>query len=374
MGVFARSLKLPSLGQSLIIKIYAIRRPFDMKIRRRRLLQGGLVALGSASALGGYLIQHSMAQTACAPTVWNLTAGQTILVGNVTVTNDATNLYITYKLTEPCWEFGTLHVWVGSDPTNVPATRGGTPIPGQFCQQAGAGGACYTPQSSGLTEYTFTIPFTQLGIQDVTKVCLSTLYVFTHAEVKNTCNNSEETAWGGDQPGTGPRWYFFGKYSVCCDAGPPPVLTCTTAFAKGNYVFTTDSKSNPERLPSLGLTRNRWGWAINLLQAGTFTYDIWAGAGLNYTSNGRKVGTLTVMWDASGGLIATYNMLPGCGLREVHLYAGDGKPTTLAPGQYGYLDGFESLQSSYSFNVNVPSPGNAGADGIWLIAHAVVCC
>jgi hypothetical protein len=347
-----------------------------MKLRRRRLLQGGLVALGSAGALSGYLIQHSVAQTACPPTVWDLTAGQTIKVGNVTVTNDANNIYVTYTLTQPCWEFGTLHLWIGSDLNNVPKNNQGIPVPGQFCQATGSGGACYTPSGSGTTSYTFTIPFSQLGIQDVTLACgITPLYIFTHAEVNGTCNgNGSETAWGGPTPGTGPRWYFYGSYTICCDNGNPPTPKCTTAFAKGGYVFTTDAKSNPEKLPTLGLIKNRWGWAINLKVAGTTTYDIWAGAGLNNTANGAKVGTLTVTWDEGGGIKAIYTMAGNCKLREVHLYAGDSKPTTVAPGQYGYLDGFETLQSSYEFNVNVPSPTNAGADGIWLIAHAVVCC
>jgi hypothetical protein len=346
-----------------------------MKLRRRRVLQGGLVALGAAGALGEYLMQTSVAQTTCTPIVWNLTAGQTINVGTVTVTNDATNIYVTYALTAPCWEFGTLHLWIGSDLNNVPKNPQGTPVPGQFCRAAGSGGACFTPSSSGTTSHTFTIPFTQVGIQDVTQVCNLALYIFTHAEVKGTCNgNGSETAWGGPTSGTGPRWYFYGSYPVCCGGGEPPTPKCTTAFAKGGYVFTTEAKSNPQTLPSLRLTRNRWGWAINLTEPGTTTYDIWAGAGLNNTANGSKVGTLTVTWYEGGGVKVIYTMTGNCKLREVHLYAGDGRPMTIAPGQYGYLDGFETLQSSYEFNVNVPAPANAGSDGIWLIAHAVVCC
>ena len=78
-----------------------------------------------------------------------LTAGQHTVVGNLTVSNDQTNLYVTYTLTAQC-TFGTLHLWVGTDLANVPSTGNGTPIPGQFPYQFNA---------SGLTTYTFTIPF-----------------------------------------------------------------------------------------------------------------------------------------------------------------------------------------------------------------------
>jgi hypothetical protein len=56
----------------------------------------------------------SFAQT-CGTTTWNLTAGQTIDVGSVTVSNDAENLYVTYKLDYPGAYFGTLHLWAGND-------------------------------------------------------------------------------------------------------------------------------------------------------------------------------------------------------------------------------------------------------------------
>jgi len=143
-----------------------------------------------------------------------------------------------------------------------------------------------------------------------------------------------------------------------------------TAFAKGGWVWTTDPGSNPEGLPSLRLTKNRWGWAINLLIPGSTTYPIWAGAGLNNTSNGTNVGTLTVTWN--GNQVAVlYSMLPGYRLQEVHLYAGDARPTTTAPGQYGYQDSFDPLGlGTYTFTV--PLKYTNSTDGVWLIAHAVV--
>jgi hypothetical protein len=303
----------------------------------------------------------------CGTTSWDLTAGQTIDVGTVTVSNDANNLYVTYTLDDPDYVnacFGTLHLWVGNDLSLMPATPQGSPIPGQFP---------YHFTATGLKTYTFQIPFSALNLTNATEACGTKLYVVTHAEVDLDCSDSNtghETAFGGPNPGGGPRWWFYGQYTVCCEFGPPQPPVCETAFAKGGYVWTTDRKSNPEGLPSLNLTKNRWGWAINLTAPGVTTYDIWAGAGLNNTGNGQKVGTLTINWDGSNAVV-TYTMFSGFYLGEVHLYAGDGSPTTIAPGQYGYTDSFNPNRTTYTFNV--PLCDTNGTGGVWIVAHAVVC-
>jgi hypothetical protein len=301
--------------------------------------------------------------TPCGTTTWDLTAGQTTNVGTVTVSNDLDNLYVTYTLTYPGATLGTLHLWVGNDLLTLPKAGNGAPIPGQFP---------YQQDATGATAYTFTVPFTDLLIQDANGACGLPLYVVTHAEVDmdGIPGGEHETAFGGPTAGSGPRWWFYGVYTVCCDFGPPPVETCATAYGKGGYVFTTDRKSNPESLPSLALTRNRWGWAIKLAGIGTTTYDLWAGAGLNNTGNGVKVGTVTVVWDGSTATVTYTITASGYHLKETHVYAGDDAPATIAPGQYGntgYLFGYEST-ATYT----VPLV-DANGGGVWVVAHAVVC-
>ncbi|HEY3250209.1 MAG TPA: hypothetical protein VGK25_03730 [Ignavibacteria bacterium] len=306
--------------------------------------------------------QNNQGDATCATGIdFLLTAGQHTVVGNIHVSNDATNLYVTYTITDPnCTEgINTLHLWVGTDLADVPSTPNGTPIPGQFP---------YTGSANGGTTYTFTIPFSSLNISDVNNYCLTNLYILAHAEA---CG---ETAWGGnnpvnvDSPG---RWYFYAVYPICCDNGTPDPPVCNTAFGKGGYVWTTSSQSNPENLPSLNLMRNRWGWAIKLTQPGTTNYQIWSGAGLNNTGNGSLVGTLTVIWDGLN-VIVRYNITStGCVLTEVHLYAGDDSPTKIAPGQFGNQASFNPGVTTYTFNVPLEDT-NGG--GVWLVAHAKVCC
>ena len=243
----------------------------------------------------------------------------------------------------------------------IPKNSQGIPVPGQFP---------YVHDASGATSYTFIVPLNSLSITDIAQACPLKLYVATHAEVSiddGSGNISQETAWGGDQPGTGPRWWFYAQYNLCCDV-PPVIAECETAFAKGGYVFTTDKKSNPEKLPSLNLIKNRWGWAINLTSPGETTYQIWKGAGLNNTANGELVGTVTVNWTGTE-VTVNYN-LPDDVMKELHIYAGDLKPTTVAPGQYGYTQYFDPSVPNHTATLSV---ADTNGDGIWLIAHAVSC-
>lgn len=324
--------------------------------------------------IGLALTCSAMAAT-CGTTTWDLTAGQTIKAGTVTVANDLNNIYVTYSINYPNASLGTVHMWVGNDLTLLPMARNGAPIPGQFPFISGSGGKA---SSFGLSTYTFTVPFTSLSLADAKAGCGASLYVVTHAEVTMDSDNDgimdHETAFGGSVAGTGPRWWFYGAYSVCCDFGTPAQCYKSTAFAKGGWVFTTDRKSNPENLPSLNLIKNRWGWAVNLMPADvgmTRSYDIFAGAALNNITKGTKVGSLTVVWDGSNATV-TYTMLYGYYLEEVHIYAGDDRPATTAPGQYGYpLEGY-SVGRVETFGSTVPLADTNGVGGVWLIGHAIV--
>lgn len=65
------------------------------------------------------------------PLIVTLYAGQTIDVGTVAVTNDDTNLYVTYNTTGG-WYIAETHLAVASSLDSIPQTGSGNPIPGQF--------------------------------------------------------------------------------------------------------------------------------------------------------------------------------------------------------------------------------------------------
>lgn len=129
-----------------------------------RLLIAGVLAL--AGMLMAVEPASASIETACGTTVWNLTAGQTIDVGSVTISNDATNLYVKYDLDYQGATFGTLHLWAGTDLTLIPKNNQGIPVPGQFP---------YIVDATGSTSYTFIVPLSSLSIADITQACPLTL-------------------------------------------------------------------------------------------------------------------------------------------------------------------------------------------------------
>lgn len=292
-------------------------------------------------------------------TEFDIYYGQDNYAGKLIVSNDAENLYVTYRITAENIVLNEAHLWVGGSLDNAPLNGQGVPVPGQFPYQA---------TGIDATTYTFTVPFSVIGITDVDEYCGANLYILAHAALSNG-----ETAWSygtsfSEWTGT-TRWGWYSVYVIDCDEGDPtPDMTAQTAFAKGGYVFTTEAKSNPEGLPSLNLTKNRWGWAINLVDDGSYLFDIYAGAGRNYVSKGVKVGTLSV--DMAGGIAdVSYIIDPGFYLGEVHVYAGDLPPATIAPGRYGHTAHLDPMSALYDASFTV---SDTDGDGVWFIAHAVV--
>jgi len=106
---------------------------------------------------------------------------------------------------------------------------------------------------------------------------------------------------------------------------------------------------------------SQWGWT-NRIAPGSYTWDMWAGAGQCDTARGERVGEVSVTYGGDGSFSAVITLEPGYTLLEEHVYAGSTRfprvrqgsrlVNTVAPGQY-YIEGTLS--------------GN-----IWVIVHAVV--
>lgn len=286
-------------------------------------------------------------------------AGST--VGYIDFVNDGTNAFIAvYSVDNANCLLGDLELWLGTDLALVPLDLAGLPRVAALPLQHSVDGAAPT--------YEFVVPLASLGLPAGALSCAATApKVYLVGQVATSCATGMVRGYTG--PNGAGTAFTYATFDLCC-ADTPVVLTgCETAFAKGGYVFTTDAKSNPQGLPTLGLNKNRWGWAINLRAAGTTTYPIYAGAGLNKISAGKQVGTLTVSWDGAQATV-TYALVAGVAMSQAHLYAGDLAPTTIAPGQYGNTAYFTAPTRSHTFTVPV---ADRNGDGAWLIAHAVVC-
>lgn len=139
------------------------------------------------------------------PVTYSFWAGRHINVGNLLVSNDEQNLYITFKTTGNWW-LQLTHLHIATTLGGVP-NRNGIPVPGHFQYK--------TSHNPRLQTFTYTIPKTWAEGQN--------LVIAAHAEVVLLDANGKviqsETAFGGDTQGPGKRWWFWAGYTVGSGSG-----------------------------------------------------------------------------------------------------------------------------------------------------------
>ncbi|HEX5001595.1 MAG TPA: hypothetical protein VFW78_03795 [Bacteroidia bacterium] len=305
-----------------------------------------------------------------------LTAGQNINSGNVCFDDIDTNGDNVDDAVQVCyttidgWELTEAHFFIGTSSSQIPMTKSGNPIPGQFPYNSG--------DITGQTSYCFTIPFSAIGFN-----CPGpTMYVIAaHAAVRKSDGNGgyqTQTGWGaGTRITTKGNWGTYFNIWITCTPNPPTETCTETAFAKGsNSICFEDLQTLIGQPNGNGF---RWGWSNGpITTPGTYTMTLWAGAGLCNTNNGTNVGTLTVVYTGTSATV-TYNVVAPYMLTETHLYVGctelyydcNGSNCgyTLAPGQFPYTaDHGTPGVSTYTYTVNNLSCPN----GIYVVAHASV--
>ena len=165
----------------------------------------------------------TQAATASNPDTYPFAMGNTnIQVGTISVWNDATNVYVKYDML-PGYELADAHLCIST--SAFPWTP-----PGQCPYNAGT-----LPPDT--TTWTFTVPFTDLGLEG--QACDVLLHLQVHAAINNAATNSQV---GSAYAGT-----FKGQvaYTISCDL-PPESLGCT--YTQGFW------KTHPSAWPVSGLT------------------------------------------------------------------------------------------------------------------------
>ncbi len=292
-----------------------------------------------------------------------LMAGQSTDAGSVCATVDGDFLQVTYA-TADGWELTETHLWAGTQWSQMPQTRTGNPKIGNFPYNSGS--------LSGATTYTVSIDLREFGLNSSMTACQAVnLFIAAHAAVRKGNGDGTyqtETAWGdGVSLVARGSWAEGFAITINCydDTPPPPVeYAYETAFAYYAGAATCF-------IGSPYIETNRWGWTNGPLAAGTYTFDVYAGAGRCDLSKGTRVGTLTLVYDGSTATVA-FAMLSGFVMDETHLYVGseplarDVKDEyTVAPGQYPVQHDLTAATSD-SYTVS----GLSGS--IYVVAHAVV--
>lgn len=112
------------------------------------------------------------------PFIKDLIAGQHIDVGDVKVWNDADYLYLKYIVDTEGWCITETHLHVAISLEDIPQTKKGNPIPGQFD---------YKEEHDCVTEYTYEIPLEWDPSDE--------LFIATHAVVVQPIDGCFETVW-----------------------------------------------------------------------------------------------------------------------------------------------------------------------------------
>jgi hypothetical protein len=138
-----------------------------------------------------------------------------------------------------------------------------------------------------------------------------------------------------------------------------------------------------DALPNWDYVNNKfWGWTNGPLGEGTYTWDIYAGAGQNDLDKGEIVGELTVVY-AGGIVTVTYQMDPGYYLGETHLWVGDDVLPKVKQGKkevYTNSPGLFPYGHDFGIDKDDPHPtattwtwsGDGFEGDIYVAAHAVV--
>ncbi|HRU05170.1 MAG TPA: hypothetical protein P5137_05280 [Candidatus Brocadiia bacterium] len=153
------------------------------------------------------------------PFTTKLVAGQHYEAGVVKVWNDATTLYVTYDAGDG-WFMSETHLHVATSLAEIPQTKKGNPIPGQFAYSR-----YYWPW---VTENTFAIPLK-------TWTPGTKLYIAAHASMPYYNFSLWETAWAAGQDFPGANWATYFTYTV--EQPCPPLTVPDTTIWFKNYAF-----------------------------------------------------------------------------------------------------------------------------------------
>lgn len=307
---------------------------------------------------GSSMAQCVMSADGSGVASFKLLAGQTIEAGTVTGTVANNTLQVTFSATGG-WELSEAHLWVGSSIIDLPQTKTGNPVPGQFPYKSG--------NISGATSYTFTLPLASLNFSCPSADVI--YYLAAHAALRKANGDGTyqtETGWSQGSPiTTRGSWATFSTLTLTCNCGGGGEYACETSFAKIAGSSTCFSEYGFQR----------WGWTNGPLAPGNYVMDIYAGAGQCDISKGALSGRLYVSYNGTTATVS-YEMQPGFFLQETHLYVGNaplplfkqGKTMvqTVAPGQYPYIH--DELDHATSDVFTVSASGT-----IYVVAHSVTC-
>ncbi|WP_140054581.1 hypothetical protein [Oceanospirillum sanctuarii] len=320
---------------------------------------GALLLSASFTANANNAVLSIDPETQC----FDLMAGQNIDAGDVCLSIDGENLVVDYQ-TQDGWMLGETHTWAGEFADDYPQNKKGNPKIGNFPYNSG-NIEWVDNYSVSIPLYSFTDTFADLNA--LCGVELSPFYVMAHAVVgmgNDISGYQTETGWSdGDRVVDRGSWATRSSFNfvVTCDDDPDGpgddgYRGGETAWVVGETEFTSllscgaDDIRGTDDENNVGSLSSKWGWSVGPIMAGaTGTYPIYAAAGQNVLTKGSHIGNATITFDGAAGEVdIDVQIFEDYGFKKIQIFVGDNHTCTVAPGQLGYQEEFETEQQSYS--------------------------
>jgi len=144
------------------------------------------------------------------PCIYDLVAGQNFVAGSVIIGNDGVNIYVTFKVFDDWWLDNT-KVFLGTSPDEIPATKTGNPIRGQFTQDV--------DHNPSVKIFTHIFPLGKFAPKNCAIIAAHASVLTYKKENGSNVTTREEAAWGkGTGTFAGKAWGWYIKYVVkpCC--------------------------------------------------------------------------------------------------------------------------------------------------------------
>lgn len=332
-----------------------MRLPQILNIALVALLAGGCSSVPTPGDTGSKRAESAIVELSgdtCAPLVADST-----VVGTVCTAIEGDNLKVTFESSGP-WTIVDARLWAGTDFADLQTDPYGYPVISEMPYQSGP--------LDHVTKQTFLVPLASFDDPTHVAGCEPKLIHLVPKAWVMTPDGTDAVAWGGDTA-LGARARYFDINLTCSEEPPPPDLptTCETAFAYS--AGRTECFINMD-----GVKPNRWGGSIGPLDSGTYTFELYAGAGRCDLDKATFVGWLRVEHEYASGTRVCFEAAPGTVFEETHLYVGTSPlplnkkgGLTLSPGLYPYGHELNGATSD-CFDIE-------GSGYVYIVAHAVAC-
>ena len=247
-----------------------------------------------------------------------------ISYGNVTIGNDAANVYVNYEMAAG-WFIESTILYVGT-PEGLPVLPGdpySTLPDGTGYFHIGYFPYQYSPGWPMTLLTAHTVSVSLAGLPDC-------FIVVAYARVRDAAGTAKLVSAKANSNG-------FKSYGFYIDYCRQSCGMNETAYAFGDDGVTANCFLN---IP--GITSNNWGWTNGAIPNGTYNWPLYAGAGQCNLANGTMVGTLNVVYSGSVATVTYSSLNAGIKLNTTQLWVGNtmlplkkGKFIT-APGQFPY--------------------------------------